>query len=197
MVGWVSASGFVKLLVSADKLELRVGFLGRYAFRPEQVVSVTRVSWMLYRGIRIEHCIPSYPRQIIFWYRANPEALLKRIRESGFEPRAPASAIPIRSGLAIRWQAILIGFAVWTSLPFIAERLQAFTATAWILLMLNPALLFFFSFWTPRSAALQRMIVSEGRNPGEIKPLLNLFALLSGIGLLVAGIVIIFQTTVK
>jgi hypothetical protein len=86
MVAWVSASGFAKLLVSADKLELRVGLLGRYTFGTEDVVSVTRVSWVLYRGIRIEHCISSYPRGDVVDSCAGTAGTKRRTRQAAIKP---------------------------------------------------------------------------------------------------------------
>jgi hypothetical protein len=202
MVGWINASGLAKLEASVDKLEVRIWLLGQYTFRPEDVVSVTRVSWtpLLLWGIRIEHSIASYPRQIIFWQRGNPDALLKRIRDAGFEPKAPASAVPFRRGIALRWQALVIAFIVWSvllQLPQFFQPAKGFASPALVFPLLALVLLFYVSWRTPRSAALQRLVVGDGRHVGEIRPVLNLLAFISGILFCVFTIIVIVQMLIK
>jgi hypothetical protein len=198
MLGWVNASGgLAKLTVSSDAIELRVRILGRYTFRPESVVAVERLVWipLLARGVRIRHCVGNYPQQIIFWSRGNPDALLDRIRAAGFEPKAMPNALPVRRGTAIRWQAILVAFAIWSGLFQMGEHYSILGVAPGALgfPLLALALLFAVSFTTPRNQALQRMVISPDRHVGDVRPLLNLLALISGLLLPVFGALAVFQ----
>jgi hypothetical protein len=199
MVGWVNASGgLAKLTVSADAIELRVRILGRYTFKPESIVAVKRLVWipLLARGIRIQHCIESYPEQIIFWSRGDPGALLDQIQASGFEPKGDAAALPVRRGIAIRWHAIVVSLVVWNGLFQLGERYATpgFAPGAIAFPLFALALLFAVAFTTPRNKVLQRMIINRDRNVGEVRPLFNLLTLISGVILAVLGsIVVILQ----
>jgi hypothetical protein len=103
-------------------MELRVFILGLFTFRPESVVALKRVVWFpfLAQGVRGQHCVQSYPERIIFWSRGNPDTLLTRIRDSGFEPMASLADMPTRRGLAFRWQTIIVAFIVWNGLSYSA-----------------------------------------------------------------------------
>ncbi len=195
MVGWVNASGLAKLTASADTVGLRVRILGCYTFRPESVVAVKRLVWIpLFTSVS-ESNIASrvIQKQIIFWYFGGPDALLSRIQAVGFVPKAAPSATPIRRGIAIRWQAILVAVVVWNGLFRLGQRYLPFSPAQLAFPLLALALLFAVSFTAPRNDALQRMIISRGRNVGEIRPLLNLLAFLSGLLFIVFGALTVFQ----
>jgi hypothetical protein len=94
----------------------------------------------------------------------------------------------------------VIAFVVWDGLfqlPSFFSPATGFTSPALVFPLTALVLLFYFSFRTPRSIALQRLIVGDGRNVGEIKPVLNLLAFISGILFCVFAIVTIVQTVIK
>ena len=169
-----------RLTVSAEAVELRVGLLRHYVFAPESVIEITSykflpvVGW----GIRIHHSIAGCPARVIFWCFGNPDKLLERVRETGFEPRGarlPVAARP--TGFPIRWQAVVGAVAVWDGL-FLLDRITqdrhatpqpAFFAAPFTMLAL--LLLFVVSAALPRVPALRQFVLKEGRNAGEIRVL--------------------------
>jgi hypothetical protein len=184
-----------KLTATSQSLRVAVLLLGDYCFTPETVVSITRFTTVpiLGWGIEIRHCVPEYPGRFIFWCLRNPDALLAGIRESGFVPRASESAIPPRGGVAIRWQAIIIGVAAWNGL-FILDLFFHRTALPvpgpFSLLAIGLALAV--TIATIRMPAFQRLVLKPGRSVGEIRPLLNLLLFITGVMFVVSSVVIAY-----
>ncbi len=184
-IGWVNASWpLAQLSATPDSLTVTARLLGSYTFAPEQVSAVERyvmipfVAW----GVRVRHCVPVYPQQIIFWSLSNPDRVLGGIRDAGFVPTASVSAVPLRRGIAVRWSAIIASIVVWNALfmlPFVRHR-QADSAPDWLVLV--PLLMVFgLSIGTLYSPRLQCLILKPGRNVGEIQPLLRLLVCVSGV----------------
>src|SRR5947209_164855 len=90
-IGWVNASWpLARLSATTDRLSITARLLGTYGFAPEQVSAIERhvlipvLAW----GVRVRHQVPEYPQRIIFWSFANPDAVVREIRYSGFVPAA-------------------------------------------------------------------------------------------------------------
>src|SRR5262249_34569891 len=118
-IGWMNCSWpWAKLSASPYQLELRATMVGNYSFRPDEVISIDRKGNIpvLYSGISIRHCVPTYPTRIVFWYLGNADNLVERIRLAGFQPTAPESAALPRQGWPFRWQAVAILAAFWIGL---------------------------------------------------------------------------------
>ena len=90
---------FTKLIVSADNLVLSVVFLGKYDFRPHDVICLERYRFipLFQSGLRIVHSRSDYPPLVVFWTMGSQKKLLERIRNIGFSPSAPASST-VRGG---------------------------------------------------------------------------------------------------
>jgi hypothetical protein len=169
-----------RLTVSAEAIELRAGLLRHYVFVPESVIEIRRYSFLpvVGWGIRIHHSIAECPARVIFWCFGNPDKLLERVRETGFQPRGARLPAPVRqAGFPIRWQAIVTGVAVWDGL-FLLDRIApdrhaavqpAFFAAPFTMLAL--LLLFAVSAALPRLPALQQFLLKEGRTMEEIRTL--------------------------
>ncbi|MGB8353027.1 MAG: hypothetical protein WCD79_03995 [Chthoniobacteraceae bacterium] len=196
-VGWVNASSpLAKLTATPDSLRVSIRILGNYAFTPETVVSITRHTMIpvLAWGIRIQHCVPEYPAGFIFWSLGNPDKLLAGIREAGFIPQAPESAIPPRQGFAFRWQVIVIVLAAWYG-PYIFDLffrsgtlpIPGITSLVVLGLSLTTAIA------TIRIPAFQRLILKPGRHIGEIRPFLNLLILIGSILFIAFAIICAFN----
>jgi hypothetical protein len=183
-VGWTNASWpLAKLSVGPDKLTLSIALLGTYSFTPNEVSAIERYTLipLLGWGVRICHCRVDCPQRVIFWCLGSPDSVLRGIRDSGFLPAAASSALPRRSGIAIRWSAIIIAILVWNALGFLAGgRFGSVRSHPGPLILLPLAFVFVFSFGTLKSALLQRIILKPGRDVGEIRPFLRLLAVISG-----------------
>jgi hypothetical protein len=172
-----------KLEASADSLRVSILTLGIYSFTPGTVVSITRYTrfpifgW----GIQIQHCVPDYLARLIFWCLGNPVTLLAGIRDSGFQPEAPASAIPPRRGLALRWSAIVIAAALWNGFFLLDMLWQHRTSPmpgGFSLLAISLVLASCIA--TIQAPAFRQLVLKPGRSIGEIRPILNLLLLVSG-----------------
>jgi hypothetical protein len=162
-----------KLEASADSLRVSILTLGIYSFTPGTVVSITRYTrfpifgW----GIQIQHCVPDYLARLIFWCLGNPVTLLAGIRDSGFQPEAPASAIPPRRGLALRWNGFFLLDMLWQHRT--SPMPGGFSLLAISLVLAS-------CIATIQAPAFRQLVLKPGRSIGEIRPILNLLLLVSG-----------------
>lgn len=175
---------FATLTAAPEALRLKVGLLGEYAFRPDQVVALSTYTMipLLGWGIRIEHRVAHYPARVIFWSFGRPDSLLARIRDAGFQPQAQASSIPQRTGMAFRWQAVAIALLVWNGL-FLLDMFSSGPPPAipGPLALLALALTFAACLATRLWPDFQYLVLKPGRNVGEIRPFLNLLLLVTGL----------------
>ncbi len=186
-IGWVNATWpLARLSVSADSLRLSVTFIGDYSFPADTVISIARYTTIpvLGWGIKIQHSIPDYPAHIIFWCLGRPEALLAGIRDSGFQPHSPISALPHHRGIPFRWSALIVVLAVWNGLFLIRfggiRSLSQLPAAFDSFVLLPIGFLFAATILTIRMPIVQRLVLKPGRSLGEIRPFLNLVLLVSG-----------------
>lgn len=193
-IGWINASWpLAKLSATQDKLTVTAHLLGTYNFTPQQVSAVERYVMIpvLAWGVRVRHCVPEYPQQIIFWSLGSPDGVLGGIRDTGFVPVASNSAIPAHRGIPVRWSAIIAAIIVWNALfmlPF-AGRGSAHSAPNWLVLV--PLIATFgLSLGTLTSPTLQRLILKPDRSVGEIRPFLLLLTFVTGLLLVVFTILL-------
>jgi hypothetical protein len=196
-VGWTNATWpFARLTATSTSLRVAIRVLGDYSFTPDTVVSITRFTTIpvLGWGIRIQHCVPDYPAAFIFWCLGSPDALLQGIRDAGFLPQAPASAVPPRRGFAFRWPVILVALVIWNGLV-LSDLLRggSMPPVPGPGSLLAIGLLLTTVIATLRLPAFQQLVLKPGRSVGEIRPTLNLLLLISGFMFVVLLLVIIFR----
>lgn len=83
---------FVKLIVSSRELiivpSLKILFSGiyKYVFPCAKVASLEKRMLLpfLVWGVKINHFVPNLPQRIIFLCFANPDNLIRKIRQTGF-----------------------------------------------------------------------------------------------------------------
>lgn len=181
-VGLMNASWpLAKLTASSGSLRMAVRFLGSYVFTPDSVVSIERYTMIpvLGWGIQIRHNVAEYPSRIIFWCLGSPDALLSRIQGTGFQPQAPASSVPPPEGMPVRWQALVAVLIIWNVLflldgPFGKPLPGPFSVLAVALLCAANVACFY-------SVSFRRLILKPGRDLNEIRPVLKLIILVSGV----------------
>jgi hypothetical protein len=192
-VGWTNATWpLAKLTATSNSLRVAIRILGDYSFTPDTVVSITRYTMIpvLGWGIQIQHSVPEYPARFIFWCLGSPDTLLAGIRDAGFQPQAPASAIPLRTGMAFRWQAVVIAILVWNGL-FLLDMSSGRRPVPipGPLSLLALGLVFAAGLATLRVPSIQRLILKPDRSVGEIRPILNLLLVISGFMLVIFTII--------
>jgi hypothetical protein len=172
-VGWVNASWpFAKLSVSASRLAL--ASLGTYEFSPSQVVSIEPYGSipLLASGIRINHNRADYPEKIVFWCVGSRDRVLNELLQSGFSPSGhPAQRA---AGFPVRWSVVIAVVVLWNVLFVLDSSGQAESRSrapgAFSLL----ALLSLFGLATAVrvSPSVQRMVLREGHEVGEVRAFL-------------------------
>lgn len=195
-VGWINASWpLAKLTATPDELIVSAAPLGTYRFAPNQVSSIEKYVMLpvIGSGIRINHARADYPRRLIFWCWGNPDRILQGIRDAGFLPAAPVSAIPVKRGIPVRWSAVSVAVLIWKGLFFLdpADRSSHVSEHSSPLILAPLVFIFAASLGTLKLPALQRLVLKPGRSVGEIRAFLGLLVLVSSI-LLIAFAIVLF-----
>ncbi len=86
--GYNATFPFATLSVKDEHLILDVLFGGKFKFKPDQVINISKYGfipfWMT--GIRIHHNIPTYPDCVVYWHlRWSSKGLLEELAEYGFK----------------------------------------------------------------------------------------------------------------
>jgi hypothetical protein len=196
-VGWLHASWpLARLTASEHCLSVAALMLGAYDFTPDQMIALEPHGNVpvIGHGIRLRHSRPDYPRRIVFWCAGSPEQLIARIqREVGFVPRSPGAAAPaMQTGTPVRLRALVVAAATWMLLGLLGGF------TRWMggpppgpfpLLLLGSV--FLGAAAIRRSPDLQTWVLKPGRSVGEIRAVLSVLQLVSGILLAVLGAVLV------
>lgn len=179
-VGWVSASWpFAKLTSEAGVLTLSC--LGTYTFTPSEVVALEPYGSIpvLARGIRIKHNRRDYPKKIIFWCMGRRDAALTELAATGFSPSGQPLDGP--TGFPVRWSAILILLVLWNGL-FLLDRTVVGSRTApGPFASVALVLLFAAATAAQMSPRFRRLLLRDGHELGEIKSIVTLVQIVSGI----------------
>lgn len=75
---------FARLKVSNDRIELNASIFGNLVFRPEDIISIESYSGIMSVGLKINHRVPEYKENVIFWTSKNPSKIIQKIRQTGF-----------------------------------------------------------------------------------------------------------------
>lgn len=198
LVGCMNASWpLAKLRVSPAELTLKITLLGTYTFRPDQIVrfEAKKLLRSIEVGMRIHHVVPDYPRKIIFGARGGTERLLQEIQAAGFTPCAPARQLARFQGWPFKPLTLLVGvmFLVLLSVAVLLEgflrKAHGSTAEGPGVSVLVALLLVFLGCLGLRwLRPVQRLLLKPERSIGEIRPIVSLFTILSGV-LLVALVI--------
>lgn len=74
------------LIVNEFELVLKVKFITTFKFPKNKIIRIKKVTFVpfLFWGIKIEHNIPIYDKNIYFWSWYPPKKLMEKISETGF-----------------------------------------------------------------------------------------------------------------
>ena len=190
-VGWVNASWpFATLTANGSTLTL--SSLGTYTFRPSDVVALVPYGSIpvLASGIRIEHNRKDYPKKMIFWCMGRRSVVLAEIANTGFSPAG--HPIERASGFPIRWSTVVIALVLWNALILLDRAVSGWRPQRPGFPSFLALVLVFGAATAARtSPGFQHLVMREGHKASEIKPLLILLQIVSGIIAVVFGIVIL------
>lgn len=186
---------FATLAVNKDRLELNATIVGRFVFRPADIISIEPVTMMpvFGKGIRIHHRISNYNPKIIFWTFGNPAELIERIQQTGFLDRNATRSYTLdeeillaqsTGGFPVKTSAAILIVIIWNALLMIdfarlfhenEEGLILGLGTRFALgfIILTCVLLFI-------SGAFRRLILKEGRNINDIKAAILFIMFIAG-----------------
>jgi len=155
---------------------------GKYRFSPLDVVALEDYGKIpiLYNGIRVVHNRLDCPEKIVFWCIGSREKMLKEIQSVGFHPNGKAVQRP--GGIPVRWWFIVTTLIIWNALFFLDMSSDPFLRgqlglSSWIAMVSVFAL----STAIRLSRTVQDHVISPGHQIGEIKAILSLLQLVSGI----------------
>jgi hypothetical protein len=175
------AAGFATLSISKYELTLKSPLAGVFGFESSEVVSLeVKGSRLSGRGLHIRHTRMDYPKTVTFFpiFRRR-DKLIAQINQTGFVPSGSESDVPVRDGLPVKWQAIVIPLVLWNLLIFVQWRLSG--PKPGLFSMLPIALILVGSLAVLKSRSLQSAVLKKGRSVGEIRPILRFFVFLSAL----------------
>jgi len=173
---------FATLTVTKELLELNATILGKLVFKPVDIISIEPYSGFLSSGIKINHRIPTYKTNVIFWTFDTPIKLLKRIEQTGFltNTNSVSSALEKQiittqsgGGFPIKTRAAIAIVIIWNFLflfdfqAFFRGNTTGFPLAIGSQLALGFVLLVCVLLLT--STSIRRIILKEGRTVGDIK----------------------------
>lgn len=188
-IGWLSASWpFASIQIKHSSLT--VSALGTYAFVPTEVHAIepTGLIPILTTGIRIHHTRSDYPEKIVFYSMGARDKLLEAASTAGFP--IGKSTLKLKRGFPVKVSAIILFVVIWNALFLLdiggnrfnnSNSLGPFSFLALVLA-------FVIATFTPHSSHLQKLILRDGHDVGEIRSFLRLLQLVTGILALTAGI---------
>jgi hypothetical protein len=186
-IGWVNASWpFARLTVSSERLAL--ASLGTYEFNPSQVVSIEPYGSipLLASGIRINHNRADYPEKIIFWCMGNRDKVLTELGHYAFSPNGRPTERA--SGFPIRWSVVVAVIALWNVLFMLDWPAQRQSREPWSFALLALLALFGLATAIRASPRVQRIVLREGHQVGEITAFIgHLLQIVAGLLSLVFG----------
>lgn len=187
-VGCVSASWpFAKLSINDKELGLNVSMIGRYKFGSEQVVSIEKYVMIpfLAWGLKINHNVESYPKQIVFYSFTQPKKLLEKISETGFNSEGSYSASttnkPSSTGMPVKILPVILAVLFLNILTFINFETPEQADKLGLEALIPLFFILFTSIGIKMNSTIASIFVKPDRSVDEIKPMLNLIILVTGI----------------
>ena len=202
LAGWMHSSWpLATLHVSETEVRLKAFLLGTYKFRPDQVVRLEAGRSVLFAGsMRIHHTVPDYPRRIVSSCFGGTPRLIEQIHATGFIPCARAEESARFQGLAVKWQTILVGVVlrVAVNVAAVIEHLlrvaRGSSSTGpGISLCVAGLMLFLGSLAILWLRPVQRLPLKPERSVKEIRSVVLVFALASGITLFAVAMMAIVR----
>jgi hypothetical protein len=174
----------IKLYASPDELTLKVPLLGAYKFTPGDIISFEDNKGLYGANVFINHNVLDYPQKLSLDYKGGAQALTLMLNKNGFTPKGMSGASLMRKGVPARWSFLIAAVVLWNALLIYGKLQNQFTLYSLIAI----AAMLLITIFLPRSEALQKLALKDGRRIGEIKPTLNLLKLVAAL-ILVATLI--------
>ncbi|MBB6498359.1 hypothetical protein [Pedobacter cryoconitis] len=193
---------FATLTVNNEKLQLNATILGNLIFKPGDIISIVPYSGLMSSGLKINHNVPGYNDNVVFWTFSSPNEIIKKIEATGFltntiplpadlEERITKTqsqgGFPLKTSAAIAivviWNILfLINFQNFFGESKVGPHLGLGPQLALGFMLLTCALLLTFE-------PARRLILKEGRTVDEIKKFIFFIMFICGFILLITVLV--------
>jgi hypothetical protein len=185
---------FATLHVNTSSLVLNASILGNFTFHPSDITSIEPYVLIpiIGQGLKINHNVSAYNKNVIFWTFKSPSAVIRQIRDTGFfddnkETSASLKQSDLKSkpisGFPFKRPFIIGFFIIWNLLflvdiiSFISHQNEHFCVGYGIKTAL--ALLSLSAFLSLMSAGFRHFILKEGHDFNSIKSLMIFIGLAS------------------
>jgi hypothetical protein len=183
---------FAKLLVNKDELQLTASIIGNVYFRPSDIISIEPSSFISGGGIKINHRVKAYSAKIIFLTSGSRD-LIKRIESTGFLNNSEPIPIEVEAKIMkyqssgsfpMKWSAVIAFGVIWNFL-FLGDLLGYLGNSnngipIGIGAQLGLAFAFLFALAILIFKPFSRLVLKEGRTPGEVKSFLLFLMAITG-----------------
>ena len=184
---------FATISVTRDKLELNVSLVGKLVFLPGDITAITPhpKGYKMGPGIKINHKVPQYKDEVIFWSSKSPAELLRQIEATGFmvntdtlphSTQTQVRELQNQGGFAMKtkplvmlltlWLAIIIYGAVNMSLTGSLEALLSAIQVAFVIIIL-------FAVVTLASPYFASGVLKPGYTIADVKKFLIFFIIIA------------------
>lgn len=188
---------FASLKVTKDRLDLNATIVGNLVFKPEDIISIEPYYMIpiIGQGIKINHRIPNYKKEVIFWTFKDPYNVIRQIKQTGFfdntlttDRQNDAEIIAERQkqgGFPVRIPFAIGIVAIWNIL-FIMDFLSFLKGDSEGIPLGNGAtvalaIVFLSCLLTLVSKDFRKIVLKEGRELSDISRFLYFLMFISGV----------------
>lgn len=188
---------FADLYADKTVLKINASIVGNLVFQPQDIVSIKRFSGIpiIGTGIKINHRVSEYDPHVVFWTFKNPEFVIDEIKKTGFlnnnhnelhETDFEMQQQQQQGGFPIKKSAVIFYVAAW-NLLFLSDIVPAFMNDGFNGIPMGfginaaVALVFISALLALFSTGFRKLILKKGRDLQDIRKLLYLLILVTGI----------------
>ncbi len=193
---------FADLYVDEKVLKINASILGNLVFQPKDIISIKPRSGFIGKGIEINHRVPAYKDEIIFWTFKKPIDVIREIEKTGFlentvsnlsEEDIQIIAQQQQGSFPLKKSAAIFFIVAWNAL-FLIDVIPAFLSNKpglplGIGMNLAVGLIFFSILAAIMSEKFRDLILKEGRDFEDIRKFTYFAGGITGLMLLVFTVI--------
>lgn len=186
---------FAKLKVTPEKLEVNASIIGNLVFQPADIISIERYTQIpvLGQGVKINHNVEAYEKEVIFWTFKKPETVIAAIQQTGFLDEGEKLTLTSRKeilieqkkgGFPLKKSVAILAVILWNIL-FLHDFMLVFNGQAGKIPFGNGiksalGLVFISSLLILFVQPFRKLILKEGRGLKDIKTFAYFLLFISG-----------------
>ena len=202
-IGIVKSSWpFADLTVNRNKFELNVSLIGKLAFLPGDIKAISPHpgGYKMRAGIKIEHRIPHYKDEILFWSYKSPAELIQQITATGFMAntdtmsqtvQAEVRQLQAQGGFAMKRKPLIMILVLWLAIIIYGAINVSLTGDARIMMSAIPlafSAIILFSIATLLLPSFAHSVLKPGYTAADVKKFLIFLIIISLFVTVISGI---------